>query len=79
MDDFVTQLFSYVPEKWRPYLAILLLVLYVVTKIRSHIKSAQLATLQDGPPPGVKGWGVPEPKEHSKLGKVASVFFSIVC
>lgn len=42
MDGLMTKVLDWIPPTWRPYIAILLLVLYVVTKVRSMLKSADL-------------------------------------
>ena len=42
MDDLMTSLFNYIPAKWQPYVATLLLALYVVTKVRRHLTAAKL-------------------------------------
>jgi hypothetical protein len=38
-------LFSFIPDKWRPWLSILLLIVFVVTKARSMKKSQVIAAL----------------------------------
>jgi cytochrome c oxidase assembly factor CtaG len=43
--ELITQLFSYIPEKWRPVAAFILLVLYVVTKARSRRKTKKINKL----------------------------------
>jgi len=42
MDGMMTKVLDWIPQTWRPYIAILLLVLYVVTKVRSMLKSVDL-------------------------------------
>jgi hypothetical protein len=42
MDSLMTKVLDWIPPTWRPYIAMLLLVLYVVTKVRSMFKSADL-------------------------------------
>lgn len=40
MDDFLTKMFNLLPESWRPYVVLFLIVAYVATKWRSNRKSA---------------------------------------
>jgi len=47
MDEIVSSLFNFIPETWRPYVAILLLVLYVITKARSVAKSDKIKKLTE--------------------------------
>jgi hypothetical protein len=42
----IQELFNYIPAPWRPHIAILLLILYVITKARSEVKNKQIKTLQ---------------------------------
>lgn len=42
MDSTIQYLYSLLPDQWKPYVVLVLLVLYVVTKLRSHQKSAEL-------------------------------------
>jgi hypothetical protein len=37
--DQITQLYETVPAAWRPYFAAVLLALWIITKIRSQMKS----------------------------------------
>ena len=47
MDDIIKSLFDFIPEPWRPYLAIALLILYVVTKARSAAKSSKITKMKE--------------------------------
>lgn len=42
MEGVMTKVLDWIPPTWRPYIAILLLVLYVITKVRSMLKSVDL-------------------------------------
>lgn len=42
MEGIIKEVLGWVPESMRPYVALFLLVLYVVTKIRSMIKTVEL-------------------------------------
>ena len=44
--DILTQLFNYIPEKWRPVVATLLLIILVITKARSMRKTHKINQLQ---------------------------------
>lgn len=43
MDEFLTKMFNLLPESWRPYVVLFLIVAYVATKWRSNRKSALMA------------------------------------
>jgi len=45
MDSVIKSLFELIPEPWRPYVALALLILYVVTKARSAAKNKQIKKL----------------------------------
>lgn len=45
MDAIIKNLFDFIPEGLRPYAALGLLILYVVTKARSGSKSKQIQRL----------------------------------
>lgn len=40
--DIITQLFNQIPESFRPYVAIVAILLYIVTKVRSEAKSMRI-------------------------------------
>lgn len=46
MDSLITQLFNYIPESWRPYVAIVLLLAYFLTKWGSMKKTQELNVLK---------------------------------
>jgi len=42
MEELMTKVLEWIPSTLRPYVAIALLILYVVTKVRSMLKSNEL-------------------------------------
>jgi len=42
MESIMTKAMEWIPPGWRPYVAFLLIALYVATKVRSMMKSAEL-------------------------------------
>ena len=41
----ISWLFAFIPEKWKPWLSILLLIIFIVTKVRSMSKSQVIVAL----------------------------------
>jgi hypothetical protein len=60
MTDIVKMLWDSVPELWKPWVGTLLFVFYVLTKIRSEMKSSEIKNLQTNPT--IKALTTPKPK-----------------
>lgn len=45
MDALIRSVFNLIPEAWRPYVALALLILFVVTKARSAAKTKKITKL----------------------------------
>jgi len=79
MDAFVTKLFNYVPAKWQPYVALLLLVLYVAAKVRRHAESAQLAAAKAASAKDVAAAAPAKASVFNKMSQVGNLFLNLVC
>ena len=63
----ISWLFAFIPEKWRPWLALVLLAAYLITKLRSMQKSQVISTMTALM--GTKEFG----KSKSRLSKLADL------
>jgi len=59
MTEILKMLWDSVPDNWKPWIATFLFVAYVLTKIRSEMKSSEINKLQTNPT--IKALTTPKP------------------
>jgi hypothetical protein len=71
--DMIVQLYETVPAAWRPYFAAALLALWIITKIRSMIKSDLLNKISNAN--NLTGVAKALPPKKTKMGALVDLLF----